>query len=213
MIHFIYNPNAGIQNQAQKKQWLASLDAIPNTVIWETTKPLEANEFAKKAIEQKATKIIAIGGDGTINEVASALTETTIPKFNIEIASKNASFQYPDLPKSVKNIVIDTHIINETGLMNDTYVNLDQLSFTIDQDVFNAKANVRNLTENPLVNAELKGTVNLANVTKAYPVQLDKPLTGILKADVTTKFDMKSVETSQYQNIQNSGTVSLTGFN
>ncbi len=146
-------------------------------------------------------------------KVTGELTETTIPKFNVEIASKNASFQYPDLPKSVKNIVIDTHIINETGLMNDTYVNLDQLSFTIDQDVFNAKANVRNLTENPLVNAELKGTINLANVTKAYPVQLDKPLTGILKADVTTKFDMKSVETSQYQNIQNSGTVSLTGFN
>ena len=146
-------------------------------------------------------------------KVAGELTETTIPKFNIEIASKNASFQYPDLPKSVKNIVIDTHIINETGLMNDTYVNLDQLSFTIDQDVFNAKANIRNLTENALVNAELKGTINLANVTKAYPVQLDKPLTGIIKADVTTKFDMKSVETSQYQNIQNSGTVSLTGFN
>jgi hypothetical protein len=146
-------------------------------------------------------------------KVAGELTETTIPKFNIEIASKNASFQYPDLPKSVKNIVIDTHIINETGLMNDTYVNLNQLSFTIDQDVFNAKANVRNLTENALVNAELKGTINLANVTKAYPVQLDKPLTGILKADVTTKFDMKSVETSQYQNIQNSGTMSLTGFN
>jgi hypothetical protein len=146
-------------------------------------------------------------------KVAGELTETTIPKFNIEIASKNASFQYPDLPKSVKNIVIDTHIINETGLMNDTYVNLDQLSFTIDQDVFNAKANIHNLTENALVNAELKGTINLANVTKAYPVQLDKPLTGILKADVTTKFDMKSVETSQYQNIQNSGTVSLTGFN
>lgn len=146
-------------------------------------------------------------------KVAGELTETTIPKFNIEIASNNASFQYPDLPKSVKNIVIGTHIINETGLMNDTYVNLDQLSFTIDQDVFNAKANVRNLTENALVNAELKGTINLANITKAYPVQLDKPLTGILKADVTTKFDMKSVETSQYQNIQNSGTVSLTGFN
>ena len=146
-------------------------------------------------------------------KVVGEFTETTIPKFNIEIASNNASFQYPDLPKSVKNIVIGTHIINETGLMNDTYVNLDQLSFTIDQDVFNAKANVRNLTENALVNAELKGTINLANVTKAYPVQLDKPLTGILKADVTTKFDMKSVETSQYQNIQNSGTVSLTGFN
>lgn len=145
-------------------------------------------------------------------KVDGKLTETTIPKFNIELASNNASFQYPDLPKAVRNIIIDTHIVNETGLMNDTYVNLDQLSFSIDQDVFNAKATIKNVAENPLVDAALKGTINLANVTKAYPVQLDKPLTGILKADVTTKFDMKSVETSQYQNIQNAGTLSLTGF-
>lgn len=145
-------------------------------------------------------------------KVDGKLTETTIPKFNIELASNNASFQYPDLPKSVKNIVIDTHIVNETGLMSDTYVDLDKLSFAIDQDVFNAKANIRNIDTNPLINAELKGIVNLANVTKAYPVQLEKPLTGILKADVTTKFDMNSVEKSQYQNIQNSGLLQLTGF-
>lgn len=148
--------------------------------------------------------------DGTVK---GALTDTTIPKFNIEIASNNASFQYPDLPKSVQNIVIDTRIINETGLMNDTYVNLHKLSFRIDQDVFNAKANIKNISQNALVNAELKGVINLANVTKAYPVKLEKPLSGILKADVVTKFDMKSVETSQYQNIQNSGNISLTGFN
>lgn len=145
-------------------------------------------------------------------KVDGKLSDTTIPKFNIELASNNASFQYPDLPKSVKNIVIDTHIVNETGLMNDTYVNLDQLSFAIDQDVFSAKANIRNLTQNPIVAAELKGIINLANVTKAYPVQLDKPLSGILKADVSTKFDMNSVEKSQYQNIQNAGNVSLSGF-
>ena len=159
-------------------------------------------------------KKVKTTGDFTVNgKVKGELTETTIPKFNIEIASHNASFQYPDLPKSVQNIIIDTHIVNETGLMNDTYVNLDKLSFTIDKDVFNAKATVKNMTTNALVDAELKGIINLANVTKAYPVQLDKPLTGILKADVVTKFDMKSVETSQYQNIQNSGNISLTGFN
>jgi hypothetical protein len=156
---------------------------------------------------------VETSGDFTVNGVVKgSLTETTIPKFNVEIASNNAMFKYPDLPKAVKNIVIDTHIVNETGLMNDTYVNLDKLSFSIDQDVFNVKANIKNF-ENALVNAELKGTINLANVTKAYPVQLDMPLSGILKADVTTKFDMKSVETSQYQNIQNSGSMSITGFN
>ncbi|EKT4519660.1 AsmA family protein [Flavobacterium psychrophilum] len=153
-------------------------------------------------------------GDFTVAGFAKGkLTNATIPKFNIAIASNNASFQYPDLPKSVQNIIIDTKIINETGLMNDTYVNLDKLSFKIDQDVFTAKANIRNVATNALVDAALKGTINLGNVTKAYPVKLAMPLSGILKADVTTKFDMKSVETSQYQNIQNAGNMTLTGFN
>ena len=152
-------------------------------------------------------------GDFTIAGFAKGmLTDTTVPKFNIAIASNNASFQYPDLPKSVQNIVIDTKIINETGLMNDTYVNLDKLSFSIDQDVFNAKANIKNVAENALVDASLKGTINLANLSKAYPIKLDKPLSGILKADVTTKFDMKSVEESKYENINNAGTMSLSGF-
>ena len=153
-------------------------------------------------------------GDFTVIGFAKGLySDTTVPKFNIEIASNNASFQYPNLPKSVKNIIIDTKIINETGLLNDTYVNLDKLSFAIDQDVFNVKANISNLAQNALVDASLKGTINLANVSKAYPVKLDKPLTGILKADVTTKFDMASVEKSQYQNINNAGTMNLSGFN
>ena len=152
-------------------------------------------------------------GDFTVAGFAKGqLTDTTVPKFNIAIASNNASFQYPNLPKSVQNIVIDTKIINETGILNDTYVNLDKLSFRIDQDIFSAKANIKNITVNPYVNAALKGTINLANLSKAYPIKMDKPLAGILKADVTTEFDMASVEKSQYQNIKNAGTMSLSGF-
>lgn len=158
-------------------------------------------------------KDVKTTGDFTVSGFAKGLySDKTVPKFNLAIASNNASFQYPNLPKSVHNIVIDTKIINETGLLNDTYVNLDKLSFKIDQDVFNAKATIRNISENPLINAELKGTVNLANVSKAYPIKLSVPLSGILNADVVTKFDMKSVETSQYENMQNAGNMTLTGF-
>ncbi|MBF2709573.1 AsmA-like C-terminal region-containing protein [Flavobacterium soyangense] len=156
---------------------------------------------------------VKTNGDFTVAGFVKGLySDKTVPKFNIKIASNNASFQYPNLPKSVRNIVIDTKIINKTGILNDTYVNIDKLSFAIDQDIFNAKANIRNITENALVDAALKGTINLGNLSKAYPIKLSKPLSGILKADVTSKFDMQSVEKSQYQNIKNAGTVSLSGF-
>ena len=156
---------------------------------------------------------VKTSGDFTITGFAKGLlSDTTVPKFNIAIASNNASFQYPTLPKAVKNIIIDTKIINETGTMNDTYVDLDKLSFSIDQDVFNAKATIKNVATNALIDASLKGTINLGNLSKAYPIKLAQPLSGILKADVTTKFDMASVEKSEYQNINNAGTMSLTGF-
>lgn len=152
-------------------------------------------------------------GDFTIvGFTRGMLTDTTVPKFNVSISSKNASFKYPDLPKSVTNIMIGTKIINESGFLKDTYVNLDQLSFRIDQDVFDVKATIKNITENPLIDAALKGTINLGNVSKAYPVKLTTPLSGILIADVVTKFDMQSIEKSQYGKVQNSGNVSITGF-
>jgi hypothetical protein len=152
-------------------------------------------------------------GDFTVAGFAKGLySNTTVPKFNVAIASNNASFKYPDLPQSVQNIIIDSKIINETGILNDTYVNLDKLSFKIDQDVFNAKANIKNISQNAIVDAALKGTINLAKLSQAYPIKLDKPLTGILKADVTTKFDMLSVEKSQYAKIKNAGTISLSDF-
>ncbi|OIQ22593.1 MAG: hypothetical protein BM557_00995 [Flavobacterium sp. MedPE-SWcel] len=147
--------------------------------------------------------------DGKVNGIYN---DTTIPKFNIAIAANNASFKFPDLPKGIQNIVIDTEIGNKTGVLNDTYVNLDQLSFKIDQDIFNAKASVRNVIENALVDANLNGTINLGNLGQAYPIDLDVPLEGILKADVSTKFDMKAVENSEYDKIDNRGDISLSGF-
>ncbi|MDY0089703.1 MAG: AsmA-like C-terminal region-containing protein [Flavobacteriaceae bacterium] len=152
-------------------------------------------------------------GDFKASGFAKGLySDETIPQFELDFASNNASFKFPDLPKSVENIIIDTKIKNETGLLKDTYVNINNLSFRIDQDIFNAKANILNATENALVDAELKGVIDLGNLTKAYPLQLEKPLSGILKADVKTNFDMASVEKEQYQNIRNSGNVSITGF-
>lgn len=152
------------------------------------------------------------GNFSIVGSAKGLLSDTSIPKFNVAIASNNASFQYANLPKSVQNIVIDTRIINETGIMNDTYVNLNKLSFKIDKDVFEANANIKNVADNPLVNAALKGTINLANLSKAYPIKLDKDLSGILNADVTTNFDMNSVKTNQYQNIKNAGNMRLSGF-
>ncbi len=152
-------------------------------------------------------------GDFIVNgRMHGIIDDTYIPKMDIKVTSNNASFKYPDLPKSVQDINLDLAILNETGLLNDTYLTFDNVTFRIDQDVFAANGNIRNLTENMLVNMALKGTVNLANIEKAYPLELEQDLNGILTIDAKTSFDMESIEKEQYQNVSSNGNARITDF-
>ncbi|WP_317133543.1 AsmA family protein [Aquimarina algicola] len=156
---------------------------------------------------------VTTSGDFSIDGMIKGRSDDTyIPKMDIKILSHNASFKYPDLPKGVSNINIDTNIKNETGRVDDTYVKIGNLTFKIDQDAFAAKGSLKNLTKNMIVDMIIKGSLNLANLDKAYPLELEQELNGIVKADINTHFDMQSLEKEQYQNIKTSGTVNISKF-
>ncbi|WP_298900356.1 AsmA family protein [uncultured Psychroserpens sp.] len=156
---------------------------------------------------------VETSGDFKVNgTIKGKVTETTIPHLDINISSNNASFKYPDLPKRVNNITINTAIKNTTGNSDDTYIDIKTLNFKIDNDVFKSSAQIRNLAKNMLVSAYVDGTLNLANLTKAYPIELDKQLSGILKGKLNTSFDMNAIETNAYQRIKNTGSVSISDF-
>lgn len=152
-------------------------------------------------------------GNFTVTGVIKGLlSEETIPTIDINMRSNNASFKYPNMPKSVKDIVINASIKNTTGNTDDTYVDLYQFDFRIDNDRFKSEAHVKNLADNILVDANLEGVLNLANITKAYPIELENQLSGILKGKLNTAFDMEAIETNAYQRIKNNGSVSISDF-
>ncbi|MEW7293135.1 AsmA family protein [Aquimarina sp. 2304DJ70-9] len=156
---------------------------------------------------------VQTSGDFSINgSIKGKSDDTYIPKMDINIVSHNAAFKYPDLPKGIKNINIDTQIKNETGLVDDTYIKIGNLTFKIDQDSFAANGSLKNLTKNMIVDMALKGTLNLANLNQAYPLELEEKLNGIVNADIKTHFDMQSLEKEQYQNVKSSGTASISEF-
>ena len=152
-------------------------------------------------------------GDFELNGmIKGKVNETYIPKLDIRASSSNASFQYPDLPKKVDDISLNLEIKNETGLVDDTYINFNDVKFRIDQDRFAGSGSVKNLTENMLIDLNVNGRLNLANLTKAYPLELDLKLSGILDANLSTKFDMNSIEREAYQNVKANGSLKLSGF-
>jgi len=163
--------------------------------------------YSQNISNVKTTGNFVVAGDFT-----GTVDETHIPKFNVNINSENASFKYPDLPKTVSNIYLDIAIKNTTGKIEDTFVDINKASFNIDQDKFNLTSKIVELMGNTKVNAHIDGKMNLANLAKAYPMPEGLSLKGLLNADITTAFDMVTIEKKQYGNTNTKGTMSLKDF-
>jgi YegS/Rv2252/BmrU family lipid kinase len=90
MICFILNPNSGSKSNRYRLQIMEYLKKIPTSQLFITEYPGHAKVIAQKLVEDKITnRIIAIGGDGTINEIGSSLTGTDMAMGIIPLGSGN----------------------------------------------------------------------------------------------------------------------------
>ena len=131
-IHFIVNPIAGSGHHSFSEPFLQDYfeaDKYCITIKSSTCKG-HAIELTKESIQQKADIIVACGGDGTINEVASTLVGTTIPLGIIPTGSGNGLASNLNIPKNIKKALsiiknknctlIDVGCINQRYFFSNT---------------------------------------------------------------------------------------------
>ncbi|WP_164126510.1 diacylglycerol/lipid kinase family protein [Sphingobacterium luzhongxinii] len=99
-ILFVVNPiSGGKKKTAFNKSVLEVLDLKRfNPTFQQTTKPNHAYELGKKAIEEKYDAVVAVGGDGTINELGASLIGSGIPLGIIPEGSGNGLALYLGIP-------------------------------------------------------------------------------------------------------------------
>jgi YegS/Rv2252/BmrU family lipid kinase len=102
MIFFIVNIKSGSKSTSSKAQLIQNLNKIENSSLHFTEFSGHGAELAKLAISQRASKIIVVGGDGTINEVASVLIHSKIPLGIIPIGSGNGLARHLKIPMDFK---------------------------------------------------------------------------------------------------------------
>ena len=88
----IYNPYGG---QVVIRHELDNVVALLSRYGWsvtlrETSKPLEATELARHAVNRGAKVVIAAGGDGTVNEVANGLLNTDVVMGVLPVGTTNS---------------------------------------------------------------------------------------------------------------------------
>jgi YegS/Rv2252/BmrU family lipid kinase len=103
-IHFIVNPISGSgQNSLSKKflQEYFETEAYSITIKFSEFKG-HAIELTKQSIQDQAFIIVACGGDGTINEVASTLVGTNVLLGIIPVGSGNGLASNLGISKNIK---------------------------------------------------------------------------------------------------------------
>ena len=108
---------------------------------------------------------IQLGGS-----VKGVYNETSLPAFALHIKVDNGMFQYPDLPTPVNNIQLDVDIDNPDGNLENTLVDIRQLHADMGNNPIDAKARISGL-ERMRLSGQLKGRMNLAELTSIYPIE------------------------------------------
>lgn len=103
----IINPISGISGKSQIPSMLAEAfqETPHDLVITFTKRPGHACEIVKKALEEGYGAIIAVGGDGTVNEIASALRYTDVPLGIVPKGSGNGLARALGIPMTIKGAI------------------------------------------------------------------------------------------------------------
>jgi len=127
-IKLIFNPMAGVKkNPSRLRRIIASELSKANCQydFAETESRGHATEMAAKAVEEGYNLVAAIGGDGTVNEVASGLVGTETALGIIPVGSGNGLARSLGIPMGVRGacrslVTGEAHRI-DVGRLNDRY--------------------------------------------------------------------------------------------
>mgnify|MGYP001279531371 CR=1 FL=1 len=101
MLHFIVNRVSGSGRGLARWSRIESVlreRGIPYRVVF-TERPGHAMELAREAVKMGAQAVVAVGGDGTVNEVGNGLAGTEVPLGYIPAGSGNDFAAAQGIPK------------------------------------------------------------------------------------------------------------------
>ena len=148
--------------------------------------------------------------EGSMKGVYDGMKET-YPTFNFALNLRDASFRYPDLPAGVEDINMDMSLINASGDLDDTKLNVPMFSASILENTFRANAALSTPMSDPTYQFGLNSNFDLAAVEKAIPLE-GYNLSGMLKADLQTAGKMSYIENEQYDKLIAQGQMELNNF-
>jgi uncharacterized protein involved in outer membrane biogenesis len=116
-----------------------------------------------------------------------------MPAFGATIKIDDAMFQYPSLPKAVKDIAIDVRIKNADGEPDHTITDIKKFHMEMADNPVDIAMHIETPVSDPNIAGTILGRLNLASVKDIVPME-GSNLNGNITADIKMKGRMSSIQ-------------------
>lgn len=136
-----------------------------------------------------------------------------IPSYQINLNVTDGFFQYPDLPQPVKNIGIILKVDNPDGITDHTVVDISKGHIEFGNDPFDFRLLLKNPMTDQYIDANIKGKLNLAQVTQFVKLSGDTKLSGLLDADASAKGNVSAITRQKPGSFTANGFINISNLN
>jgi hypothetical protein len=167
---------------------------------------VKANVNLAEALKVYPVKDLNMRGQFFVDGTAKGTySKTQMPVVNAAIKLTNGYVKSAQFPAPIENINLSGTVVNTTGQVNDTQINLPQFKMVLEGEPLEGRLSAHNI-DKPVFDANVRGTVDLTKITKIFPLK-GMTVTGRVAGDIAAKGNMADVEAGRYQNVVASGTV------
>ena len=131
------------------------------------------------------------------------------PAFDFLLNVTNGWFQYPDLPKSVQKIQLKIQLTNPGGSLDNTVVDVSDLSFNMGGNPFSAQMRILTPMSDPDMTMKAVGKIDLGMIKDVYPLEKGTQLNGLLDMNVNLAGKMSYYEKNQYDKFRFGGDMNV----
>ncbi|WP_276368514.1 AsmA family protein [Chryseolinea sp. H1M3-3] len=161
--------------------------------------------FPMEGLEMKGNYAINLSAKGVYDSL-----KKVIPSVDASMSLANGYVKSKEFPIPIQDLHFTSTVKNATGKMEETVINVNDLSMLMDGEKITADLLLQNLNDYTW-DLKVNGGVDLEKITKVFPVE-GMALAGKVKANIQTKGKYSDVKAEKYDRLPTSGTASLADF-
>ncbi len=136
-----------------------------------------------------------------------------MPAFKLYLDIANGDFKYPSLPMGVKDIFAKININSPSSDFDKMVIDIPNFNMNLGNNPFEARLNLKNPVSDPNIDTKINGIINLADLSKAFPMEDVQTLNGVITADLVANTRMSYIDRQQYEQVKMDGTMKIENLN